>query len=179
MDMIHENALSANVRLSLPGRETARNETPMHRIREVCQREGVSPRSAARCLGVTVSEVKRQQQEDSDLRLSELYRWREVLDVPLTELLVEPSDELAVPLLCRARLVRLMKSARAIEANAASKVVKRLALRIIDQLVELMPELAAINAWHSVGQRRGAHELGRIVEHQISEEQFQRGNWDD
>jgi len=113
------------------------------------------------------------------LRLSELYRWREVLDVPLMELLVEPSDELTVPLLCRTRLVRLMKSARAIEENTVSKIVKRLALSIIDQLVKLMPELAAINVWHSVGQRRGANELGRIVERQLSEEQFQCGYWGD
>ena len=55
MDMIHENALPANVRFSLPGRETARNEKLIHRIREVCQREGVLPRSAVRCLGVKVS----------------------------------------------------------------------------------------------------------------------------
>lgn len=95
------------------------------------------------------------------------------------ELLVEPSDELTVPLLCRTRLVRLMKSARAIEENTVSKIVKRLTLSIIDQLVKLMPELAAINVWHSVGQRRGANELGRIVERQLSEEQFQCGHWGD
>ena len=57
MDMIPENALPANVKFSLPGREAARNEKPMHRIREVCQREGVLPRSVVRCLGVKVSRL--------------------------------------------------------------------------------------------------------------------------
>ena len=178
--MIQRNASSANDSFRLSEREADGSETQLHRVGEVCQREGVSHRSAARSMGVKVSEVKRQQREDSDLRLSELYRWSTILDVPITELLVEPGDELATPLLCRARLVRLMKSARAIEESAAATNVKRLAKRMVDQLLEVMPELDAISAWHSIGRRRGSHELGRIVERQMSDEQFQqRGGWEE
>jgi hypothetical protein len=32
------------------------------------------------------------------------------------------------------------------------------------QLVELMPELKDVAAWHSVGQRRSPNELGRTAE---------------
>lgn len=174
--MLPTNALTSQPKHLLPGRDLEEIETPLHRLREVCQREGVSHRSAARSMGVKVSEIKRQQREDTDLRLSELYRWSKILDVPVTELLMEPNDELATPLLCRARLVRLMKSARAIEESSSALKVKRLVRRIIDQLIEVMPELDAIHAWHSVGRRRGSHELGRIVEHSISDDQLQPRN---
>ena len=184
MDKVNSNPFAASNRFSLPAddsreaakgktqhRKTQSRKTPLHRIREVCEREGISDRSAARHMGVKVSEVKRQQREDTDLLLRELSRWQEMLDVPITELLEEPQDELSATLLCRARLVQLMKSARSIEENARAVGVKRMAQRMVNQLLEMMPELSSISAWHSVGQRRGAHELGRILERQISEEQ--------
>jgi hypothetical protein len=39
-------------------------------------------------------------------------------------------------------------------------------------LVEMMPELKEVGAWHSVGQRRTLDEMGRIVERAYSEEVF-------
>jgi hypothetical protein len=32
------------------------------------------------------------------------------------------------------------------------------------QLIELMPELKEVAAWHSIGQRRSPNELGRTAE---------------
>ena len=153
-------------------------DKPLHRIREVCEREGLSRRCAARHLGVKVSEVKLQQRHSTDLRLSDLYRWQKVLDVPLIELLEQPDNALSAPLLSRARLVRLMKSARSIEENAGIETVKRMAQRIVDQLLEIMPELESISAWHSVGQRRGLNDLGRIIERQMSDDLLHH-DWDD
>ena len=45
-----------------------------------------------------------------------------------------------------------------------------LAENLIDQLQELMPELKEVSPWHSVGQRRGLDEVGRIAEQPISDE---------
>ena len=137
----------------------------------------MTPRSAARHLGITASEAKRQQDEVSDLQLSELCCWQKILNVPLEELLQEPKNALSTPLLHRARLVRLMKSARSIEENAARENIRRMAKRMIDLLLEIMPELETIIAWHSVGQRRRLNELGRIVERQVSDDLFRE--WDD
>ena len=169
MDLEHLNTVVAAVKYS-PSVNGAKADQPLHRIGEVCEQEGLSRRSAARHLGVKVSEIKCQQQHSTDLRLSDLYRWQKVLDVPIMELLEQPSSALSAPLLSRARLVRLMKSARSIEENARADAVIRMAQRIIDQLLEIMPELETISAWHSVGQRRGLKELGRIIERQLSED---------
>jgi hypothetical protein len=43
---------------------------------------------------------------------------------------------------------------------------------LISQLVELMPELKEVSAWHSVGQRRTQDEMGRIVERTIPDNFF-------
>ena len=155
-------------------RITARSKLaqPLHRIAEVCRREGVSERTAARRLGVQASEITRQQEQSTDLRLSDLYRWQELLDVPLDELLAGPSDHLAPNLLTRARLVRLMKSGRSIAETATSESENRFAHRIIDLLLEIMPELDEITAWHSVGQRRDMNDLGRIMERRLPDDLF-------
>ena len=63
-------------------------------------------------LRIGVEQVRQQESESSDLPLSTLYAWREILEVPIAELLVEPSDDLPSPILLRSRLVRLMKTVR-------------------------------------------------------------------
>jgi hypothetical protein len=57
-----------------------------------------------------------------------------------------------------------MKTAAAILEQASSPQLQLLAERLVDQLVELMPELQGVGPWHSVGQRRSLDEYGRIVE---------------
>ena len=41
---------------------------------------------------------------------------------------------------------------------------------MVDQLVEMMPELEDVGGWHTVGQRRRLDEYGRVVERSISED---------
>jgi transcriptional regulator with XRE-family HTH domain len=132
--------------------------------------QGVSLRTAARQLGITVSHVRIQENESFDLKLSELYRWQSILDVPLDELLAEPTLPLSRPVTERARLVRVMKTATAILEIARTPQLVRLAQRLVEQLVELMPELREVGPWHSVGRRRSLEELGRIVEHCFADE---------
>jgi len=145
----------------------------LHRIKTVRQLQGMSLRTAARQLGSTLSETRLQDDESTDLRLSELYKWQSVLEVPLEDLLVEPTSPLSRPVTERARLVRVMKTAAAILEQASNPQIKRLAERLVQQLVELMPELQGVGPWHSVGQRRSLDELGRIVEQRYSDDTFQ------
>ncbi len=143
-------------------------DRPLHRLAQIREREGVSRRTIARRLHLDVADVKTQEQENADLLLSHLYEWQKVLDVPIGELLVESSDPLSMPVLKRARLVRLMKTARTILERAQQASIRRMAQVLIDQLLEIMPELETVNPWHAVGQRRTRAELGQAAQRHLS-----------
>lgn len=148
------------------------NVRRLHRIRTVRRQQGISLRTAARHLGANIREARDQENESADLCLSDLYRWQAALDVPLEELLVESERPLSRPVLERAKMVRLMKTAAAILEMAPTTQIARLARRMADQLVEMMPELKGVAAWHSVGQRRSSDEFGQILQRRISEHFF-------
>lgn len=135
-----------------------------HRVAEVRQQQGVSVRSAARRMGVPMEQVRREEQPDSNLTLSDLARWEQALEVPLVDLLVDNNAPLSAPVLKRAKWLRLMKTVKALGELKASPAVSRMAEMLEQQVLEIMPELADVGAWHSVGQRRTQDELGRIVE---------------
>jgi transcriptional regulator with XRE-family HTH domain len=142
----------------------------MHRIAEVREQQGVSLRAVSRQMGTEIRRLRKEEDETSDLRLSDLYRWQEALDVPVSELLVEPGTSLSQPVMERARLLRLMKTAQSILENSRSPGIRRMAQVMVDQLVEMMPELEDVGGWHTVGQRRRLDEYGRVVEQCISED---------
>ncbi|MDP6720175.1 MAG: hypothetical protein QGF59_16060, partial [Pirellulaceae bacterium] len=91
-------------------------------------------------------------------------------DVPLTDLVEETDEPLSRPVLERARLIRLMKTAKAIEERSPTASVTRMAETLVSQLVEIMPELEHVSPWHQFGQRRSLEEFGRIVERRMSED---------
>jgi hypothetical protein len=126
----------------------------------------------ARQLNVDVAEIRRQEDETCDLPLSALYVWQKVLDVPVAELLVESEDSLSQPLLQRAQLVRLMKTALAILEQADDEATRQVAQTLVDQLIEVMPELQGVSAWHAIGTRRNLQELGVAATRSMSEDVF-------
>lgn len=140
----------------------------LHRIREVRRQQGISIRTVCRRMGIDSGEARRQENEGVDLRVSELLQWQRCLDVPLADLLVECEEPLSRPVLERARMIRLMKTAASILERAPNPSMKRLAQMLVDQLVEIMPKLKDVGPWHTVGQRRSLDDLGRIVEKCIS-----------
>ena len=143
-----------------------------HRLATVRRLQGVSRRSLARRLNVEIAEVRRQEDESNDLPLSVLYEWQKVLDVPLAELLVESDDDISRPLMQRAQLVRLMKTALALRDEAAVEPARRTAQLLVEQLIEVMPELEHVTAWHAVGKRRRRNDLGIAAIRGMSEEVF-------
>lgn len=153
------------------------DQNPLHRLATVRCQQGLSQRSVARQMGKEVGFVKAQERDSSDLRLSDIYEWQQVLEVPVADLLVDPGTPLSRPVLERARLVRLMKSAMAILERAQSPAIKRLGERMVNQLVEIMPELKEVGSWHAVGQRRSMEDLGRVVEQSISDDVFHHAPW--
>ena len=157
----------------------------LHRVASVREQQGLSLRSAARQMGVEIREVRRQERETTDLNLSELYRWQQMLGVPIGELLDDNGSPLSRPVMERAHLVRIMKTAKTLkersetddELHPMSTAIGRLAETLINQLIEIMPELAEVTPWHVVGQRRSLLEYGKAAERMISEEMFQNTDW--
>lgn len=140
-----------------------------HRLEQVRRQQGVSLRRVARALKVDMHEARRQEQASTDLRLSDLYAWQKVLDVPLADLLAEGSESLSAPVLERARLLKLMKTAAAIQEKADNNSLRRLAEMLVAQILEIMPELEGVSPWHVVGQRRTLEDYGRVVERRLSD----------
>ncbi|MEM7313079.1 MAG: hypothetical protein AAF497_07990 [Planctomycetota bacterium] len=156
--------------------EASNEPGSLHRVAEVRKQQGLSLRSAARQMGTDVRKLRVQEADATDLKLSELYEWQRVLGVPIAELLVDPGNPLSESVLARARLVRIMKTVKALAENATTPAIQRLAETLKVQLVEIMPELEEVGPWHSVGQRRSLDEYGRAAERLISEDAF-RAEW--
>ncbi len=146
----------------------------LHRVASVRRQQGLSLRSVARQLGKDVRSLRQQEGEYSDLKLSDLYDWQRALGVPLTDLLQDPDTPLSRPVMERARMVRIMKTVRALEERVESTAAKRLMETLVAQLVELMPELGEVSAWHNVGQRRSLDEFGRTAERVVPSDFFDR-----
>jgi len=144
----------------------------LHRIAEVRRLQGVTLRNVARRLGASLSVIRRQEDPEFDLRVSDLLRWQQVLEVPIAELLVEGDGQLSGPVLQRSRMLKLMKTAAAIRERTQGTPAGRMVSMLIDQILELMPELADVAPWHTIGQRRTLDELGRTARCPISDEVF-------
>jgi transcriptional regulator with XRE-family HTH domain len=153
-----------------PPSTSAAKEGRLHRIASVRQQQGVSLRAVARQMGTEIRRLRQEEDETADLRLTDIYRWQEALDVPLSELLVEPGTSLSHPVMERAQLLRLMKTATSILENSRAPGIRRMAQVMVEQLVDMMPELESVGGWHTVGQRRRLDEYGRIVERCIPDD---------
>jgi hypothetical protein len=164
MAIVDLKAAQPKVDLSTAQANGFSEDRPLHRIQEVRMQQNVSVRSAGRQLDVETSQVRQQEDPQADLQLSALYAWQRVLQVPVADLLVDLDAPLSAPVLKRAQMLRLMKTAITILEKAGKPQVRRLAQMMVDQLVEIMPELENVSAWHEVGQRRTRDEYGRIVE---------------
>jgi len=154
------------------GRGAVRRQRRYHRIADVRRLQGVTLRNVSRRLGLPLAVVRRQEQEDCDLRLSDLLEWQTVLEVPVAELLVEDEGQLSGPVLQRSRMVKLMKTAAAIRERTEGTTAGRMVSMLIDQILELMPELADVTPWHSVGARRTLADVGRTGRCTVSEDVF-------
>jgi hypothetical protein len=154
---------------------------PLHRIAEVMQQESIKPRTASRRMQVPMSQVQVQQDANCDLSLSDLYRWQSALRVPLVDLLVDPGCPLSTPVQLRANLLKTMKTVRSIQENADQESIQVLAENLVQQLVDMMPELREVPAWPVVGQRRTNDELGATAGRRLPDALFDdswQGFWE-
>lgn len=130
-------------------------ECAANRFREVRQAQGVSLRTLVRQIGARVDQnldpvllkewlVKVDNQE-VDLKLSELYLLAQILGVPAEELFVEPDGiGLSGVVKIRATFVQLMKTARSINEAKTVDQVRRHANNFMEMLIRLVPELSTL-----------------------------------
>jgi transcriptional regulator with XRE-family HTH domain len=177
-DSEHSDAVRAEFEsVGCSDRDPEREGPAYHRIADVRRQQGVTLRNVARRLGIPLPVVRRQEQADCDMRLSELLRWQEVLEVPIAELLVEGDGQLSGPVLARSRMVKLMKTAAAIRERSQDPSISRMVTMLVEQILEIMPELSDVTPWHTVGQRRTRDDLGRTARMVVPEDAF-RGGFD-
>lgn len=141
----------------------------LHRIQEVRRLQGMSLRTAARQLGTDIRSIRAQEQSTTDLRLTDLYNWQRALEVPVSELLVDDDEPLSRPVRERGALLKIMKTARSLVESAPAGPARRMAENLVEQLLDLMPELKEVSPWHSVGQRRSLDEMGRIADQPLGD----------
>jgi transcriptional regulator with XRE-family HTH domain len=148
------------------------NGQPLQRLGAVRRLQGISRRTLARRLNVEIDQVRQQECDTADLPLSTLYAWQKALEVPVAELLVEADESLVPPVLQRSQLLRVMKTVLAIHEQAKQQSIRRMAQTLRDQLVEIMPELEDVSAWHAVGKRRRLSELGIAAQRRLADDLF-------
>ena len=96
--------------------------------------------------------------------------------MPAAELLQSPTANSPRRCNCVSRLLRAMKTARLMEEVARQPSLRRLVESLVDQLLEVMPELKDTTAWPAVGHRRKQDELGQAFFRRISRDFFVRPN---
>ena len=113
---------------------------PMHRISRARRQQGVSLQKVAEDLHKPIDCVREQESETSDLCLSELWAWHDILGVSVQDLLIDRDGPLQGPEIDRSQIHRLMLNASYIRDNAPSLSIQRLAKMMVAQLLEIMPE---------------------------------------
>ena len=169
-DNSHVAPLNGDHEIEAPHTNGHSHDSSLHRIGMVRRRQGVSLRTVSRHWNVDMSEVRHQQQETTDLPLSQLYKWQQMLGVPVAELLVDNGQQLSDPIARRAQLVKVMKTAVTLKETAREVRVQRLVATLISQLTDIMPELAEVGPWHGSGNRRTLDDYGRAVDYRLSDD---------
>ena len=141
-----------------------------HQVAKVRRIQSVSLATCARKLGISINEARYQEQPTTDLTISQLMAWKEVLDVPLSELFGPIENELDNPVRNRALLLKAMKSAKQIRRDSRESGIRSMADNMIEILLKMMPELAEVTAWPEVGQSHEARPLGMAVYRQFDPE---------
>jgi transcriptional regulator with XRE-family HTH domain len=123
----------------------------LHRLAAARRESGMSWFDIARRIGITAEEV-RLQEESVDLSISTLNLWAAALDVPVTDLIVEPEEWLHATHLAKSQAERLLQLAAKLRDGSRRRSIQRLAQTFLDQLAEMQPAL---------GRHVNGHERGR------------------
>jgi hypothetical protein len=140
-----------------------RQRRELHRLSAVRKLRRLTLSDAARGLQLPYEEARRQEQSTSDLALSQLYRWQHLLQVPVAELLVEGEQPLGMPAVKAEAFTAVLDVVLRIIAQTRQPGIRRMAHTLVDQLVELAPELKQIADANTAGQAHLFDAEGRAL----------------
>jgi transcriptional regulator with XRE-family HTH domain len=126
----------------------------MHRLAAVRRAKRVSCYELARLLGTTV-EMVRLQEEAADLSISTLNAWAAALNVPVTDLVVDPEEWLPSTDLAKPQAEKLLQLAVKLRDRSRRRSIQRLAQTFVDQLTEMQPALNPAGDGNGNGRRDG------------------------
>ena len=145
---------------------------PLHRVRAVRMQQGMSRRAAARRLGVEPKQLDAIEDPANDLTLTAVYKWQKMLQVPLEDLLVESDAPLSRPVMERAQMLKLMKTAVTIRNRAKNRSIRHLAEMLVEQIVAIMPDLADIGPWSAPPERPVGFNGDGELDRELAEREF-------
>jgi transcriptional regulator with XRE-family HTH domain len=168
-------AASPETFAALKAEQSVPRKRQFHCIAIARKQQGISLRTVSRRTGVDIRTLRAQEDPMADLRLSDLHAWQTALEVPLVDLIEDHQEPLSRPVKERACMVRIMKTAVALKELGGSARGQRLANMLVEQLLELMPELEQIGGWPQHGGRRSSS-LSRILEQQVDTRTLDQGD---
>ncbi|MDD3588561.1 MAG: hypothetical protein PHQ75_15370 [Thermoguttaceae bacterium] len=141
---------------------TDREPRLLNRIGEIRRNQCLSLSYCAKRLGLSTQEARAQEDPAADLTITQVLAWQEVLDVPLSEM-IEQENVLEDPIRNRAMLLKVMKTAKQIQKTTREARVKNMTTTLVDQLVEIMPELVDVSSWPDIGQSHENRDYGQAA----------------
>jgi transcriptional regulator with XRE-family HTH domain len=145
---------------------------PLHRLAAVREDKRLSVRDLACRLHMTPEDIRLLELGDVDAPLSTIYEWAVALEVPVAELLVDEDAVLPFPRLTRQQALGLMQTAQVILRAAARPSTQRLAQTLINQLVEIAPELSNTRPASGKTQRKQRTKADAFVPRPLSDKFF-------
>ncbi|MBN2295305.1 MAG: helix-turn-helix transcriptional regulator [Pirellulales bacterium] len=143
---------------------------PLHCLRKVRCREAVSRETIAEHLGIDVDTVELIENESTDIPLCLLHEWKKLLNVPIGELLVDTEGAFNAPEKIPAQLTALMRTAITLTRQNRQASVAHMAHNLINQLLEIMPELRQVVNQYGPRQTHPIHEYGLEFEDNFLDE---------
>jgi transcriptional regulator with XRE-family HTH domain len=146
----------------------------LHRLASARKSRNLTRRAIARKLGTSVEDV-RIQEESTDLPISTLNKWAAALDLPVTELVVEPDEWQHRTHLPKSRAARLMRMAAKLRDRSRRRSIQRLAQTFVDQLTEILPALEQVGERSYRHAREGHRSPRTTVVRPLPDSLFTRG----
>jgi len=112
----------------------------LHRLAAVRREKGICRYELAEKLGLSVEEVRLQEQA-ANPSVGTLNQWATALNVPVTELVVEPDEWQDSTHLAKAKAERMLRVAATLRDHSRRRSIQRLAQTFVDQLTEILPAL--------------------------------------
>ena len=107
----------------------------LHRIAQVRQRQAISLKSVADSMNIDMREARDQEQPQTDLSLSDIYRWQKALSVSLPEILL-PIDRVDRDNVSTTEAT--IKLAKQLATQLQATVATQEGLELADKLVDLL-----------------------------------------